>query len=83
MSEEKEMVLDFSNLNLELKRKNVRLAFFKNGHLLEDRNGRLYQIEPYWHGSYLDYLISNKVIANFILVPVNQSTLGLEYYSES
>jgi len=63
------IVIDFENIISELESKEVKLCFLKDrGIFIEDIQGNLYQMETYWHGSYLDKLIKNGVVVEFNFV---------------
>ena len=66
---ENKIVLNFKNIISHLKNKELKLCFLKNkGIFIVDNQENLYQIENYWHGSYLDKLIKNGAIVEFNLV---------------
>ena len=64
------IVLNFKNIVSELESKELKICFIKdnNGLFIEDKQGNLYMIESYWHGSYLDNIVKNEAIVEFNLV---------------
>ncbi len=67
----KDIVLNFKNILTELKEKELKLCFLKgNGStmLVEDIKGNLYDIEKYYHNSYLDNLIKHNARVSFNLI---------------
>lgn len=64
-----QITVDFKNIILELKNKKIRLCYIKNkSWYVQDAKGNLYQVENYWHGSYLDKWIRNGTVVKFNLV---------------
>lgn len=59
------IVVNFKNIVSEMKSKELKLFFFRNGHFVEDAQGNIYAIEIYYHGSYLDKLITDGNIIQF------------------
>ena len=63
---ENEIILNFGNIIQELETKNIKLCFLKEkGIFIENANKNLYSMETYWHGSYLDKLITNGITVKF------------------
>ena len=59
--------IDFGNILLEMEEKEFNIVFLKdnNGIFIEDKNNKLYEIEEYYFGAYLDQLITNNYIVEF------------------
>lgn len=66
----KEIIIDFGNIVFELESKDLVLCNRKTsvGLFLLDKQNNLYIIDTYYLGSYLDKLIKNKTVVEFIQV---------------
>lgn len=68
------IVINYGDLANELKEKNLRLFFrkrYNTGIFIQDNQDNVYQIENYYLGSYLDKMIKNKILVEFIQVDKN------------
>lgn len=67
LDKDMEITINFGNLPMELKNMNLKLCFVTgtNGLFLQDEQNKMFQIEDYLHGSYLDNMIKNHVTAKF------------------
>lgn len=67
----KKIVVDFGNLIEEMKNKQIKLCLLHNhiGWFVIDKQNRLYQIETYYCGGFLDKYIIEKLHVEFNIVP--------------
>lgn len=67
------IVVDFGNIIEEMKNKQIRLCLLHNrsGWFITDNQDRLYQIETYYDGGFLDKFIIEKLHSEFNLVPIS------------
>lgn len=72
------MVVDFGNILEEMKKKNFEICAIGNTICLLKEN-KVYQIENYYHGSYLDKFIKNSSIINFTEVK-NTKDIYIKWY---
>ena len=66
----KKIIIEFGNLEQELKTKGLELYYNNriNSMFIKDNNNNMYIIETYFHASYLDGLIADKARATFTQV---------------
>lgn len=69
------IIIDFGNIIEEMKNKQIKLCLLHNriGWFIIDNQDRLYQIETYYGGSFLDKYIIEKLHIEFNLVPKSLS----------
>lgn len=67
------IVVDFGNIIEEMKNKQIKLCLLhkRTGWFIIDNQDRLYQIEIYYDGEYLDKFIIEKLHIEFNLVPIS------------
>lgn len=65
----KGITLNFSDILSEMKNKDIKFIFgIGNTLCIEDNKNNLYEIETYYHGSYLDKMITNGYTVTFNLI---------------
>ena len=66
------IIVDFGNLVEEMKTKQIKLCLLHNrvGWFVIDNENRLYKIETYYCGGFLDKYIKEKIKIKFDLVPM-------------
>lgn len=70
----KSITLNFRDILSEMKNKGIKFIFgIGNTMCIEDSNSNLYQIETYYHGSYLDKMIKNGWSVTFNLIDPKQT----------
>lgn len=71
----KNITIDFGNIIEEMKAKQIKLCWIHNviGLFVIDSQNRLYQIETYHCGGFLDKYITEKRLITFTLVPESVS----------
>ena len=69
------IVVDFGNIIEEMKNKQIKLCLLHNrvGWFIIDNQNKLYQIETYYCGGFLDKYIIEKLHIEFNLVPKSSS----------
>ena len=69
------IIVDFGNIVEEIKRKKIKLCLLNNriGWFVIDDQNRLYQIETYYCGGFLDKYIIEKIKIKFNIVPISVS----------
>lgn len=67
------IVVDFGNIIEEMKNKKIKLCrlYERTSWFIIDNQDRMYQIETYYDGGYLDKFIIEKLHIEFNLVPVS------------
>jgi len=67
------IVVDFGNIIEEMKNKQIKLCLLhkRTGWFIIDNHDRLYHIETYYDGGYLDKFIIEKLHIEFNLVPIS------------
>lgn len=81
----REIVLNFNNILTELKEKELKLCFLKgNGStmLIEDAKGNMYDVETYYHNTYLDNLIKHDAKVSFNLIEDNEDIANIKEFGK-
>lgn len=81
----KKVVLNFKNIVTELEDKGLKLCFLKgNGvtMLVQDIKENLYDIETYFHNSYLDQLIKDGARVSFYLIDDSDTIKNIKKFGK-
>ena len=79
----KKIVLNFENILKELEEKELKICFIKGASIcVQDSQGNLYDIEPYFQHSYLDKLIEDDVRVTFNLIESKETIHNIEKYGK-
>ncbi len=74
MSDKKSYIINFGNILNEMKDKDVKIILgIGNTICIEDNKSNLYEIETYYHGSYLEKFIKSESIVTFNQLEKKQS----------